>query len=79
MHVAMDQLTTLKAAVAGSRFGSGEARLARRVRTVGIAAFNEVLDDLSRADLDRITEEAESLHARGVLAALMGSEEYPGP
>jgi DNA processing protein len=77
MHVAMDQLMTLKAAVAGSRFGSGDARLARRARTVGTAAFNEVLDDLSRADLDRVTEEAESLHARGVLAALMGSEEYP--
>ena len=78
MQVAMDQLTTLRLAVASSRFGYGDARLARRARTAGMAAFTEVLRGLGRSDLDLVTDEAESLHARGVLATLIGSDDYPG-
>ena len=73
----MDQVTKLKLAIAGSRYGHGDAGLAKRARGVGSAAFDEVLDGLSLADLDRVTEEAEALSERGVSAALLGSEDYP--
>jgi DNA processing protein len=73
----VDQLTTLKLAVAGTRHGHGDARLARRAREVGPAAFCEVLDGLSRADLDRVSAEAEALCEQGVTATLLGSDEYP--
>lgn len=73
----MDQLTSLKLAVAGSRHGPGDTRLARRAREMGPAAFCEVLDSLSRADLDRVSAEAEALGERGVSATLLGSDEYP--
>jgi len=73
----VDQLTKLKLAVAGSRYGHGEARLARRARELGSSAFSEVLDGLSRADLDRVSAEAEALCERGISATLLGSNEYP--
>jgi DNA processing protein len=73
----MDQVTRLKWAIAGSRHGRGDARLARRAREAGPAAFSEVLDGLSRADSDRVTAEAEALGERGVSATLLGSDEYP--
>jgi DNA processing protein len=73
----MDQLTSLKLAVAGSRYGHGDVRLARRAREMGSAAFCEVLDGLCRADLDRVSAEAEALEERGVSATLLGSDEYP--
>jgi DNA processing protein len=73
----VDQLTCLKLAVAGSRYGRGDARLARRAREIGPAAFCEVLDSLSRADLDRVSMEAEALRERGISATLLGSDEYP--
>lgn len=73
----MDQLTKLKLAVVGSRFGRGDARLTARATTVGAAAFEELFTDLSRTDLDRVTAEAETLHAKDVRAALIGSDEYP--
>ncbi len=74
----MDQLTRLKLAIAGSRHGQGDARLARQARELGPAAFSEVLDGLSRADLDHVTAEAEALAERGISATLLGSDEYPG-
>jgi len=73
----MDQLTRLKLAIAASRYGHGDARLARRARELGAAAFSEVLDSLGRADLDRVSAEAEALHERGISATLLGSTEYP--
>lgn len=73
----MDQLTRLKLAVAGARYGHGEARMARRARDAGSAAFTEVLDRLGRADLDHVTAEANRLAERGVSATLLGSSEYP--
>lgn len=73
----MDQLTRLTLAVAGSRYGHGDARLARRAREVGLTAFSDVLDGLDRADLDRVSAEAEALGERGVLVSLLGSDEYP--
>jgi DNA processing protein len=76
-EIVVDQLTKLKLAVAGSRYGHGEARLARRARELGPSAFSEVLDDLSHADLDRVSAEAEALFERGISATLLGSSEYP--
>jgi DNA processing protein len=73
----VDQLTCLKLAVAASRYGRGDARLARRAREIGPTAFCEVLDSLSRADLDRVSVEAEALRERGISAALLRSDEYP--
>lgn len=73
----MDQLAKLKLAIAGARFGHGDSRLAGRARTLGIDAFDEILSGLGRSDHDRLTAEAEALHARGVAAALLGSDEYP--
>lgn len=73
----MDQITRLKLATAGSRYGHGDVRLAKRAREIGPAAYAEVLDSLSRADLDHVTAEAEALGERGVSAALLGSNEYP--
>ena len=73
----MDQLSGLKLAIAGSRYGHGDARLARRARELGTAAFSEVLDSLDRADLDSISAEAEALRERGISATLLGSNEYP--
>jgi len=73
----VDQLTRLKLAIAGSRHGQGDARLAGRARETGLSAFSEVLDSLSRADLDRISAEADALSERGISAALLGSDEYP--
>ena len=73
----MDQLTRLKLAIAGSRYGHGDVRLARRARELGAAAFSEVLDSLDRADQDRISAEAEALRERGISATLLGSNEYP--
>jgi DNA processing protein len=73
----MDQVTRLKLAIAGSRHGHGDARLARRAREIGPAAFSDVLDRLSRADSDSVTAEAETLGERGVSATLLGSNDYP--
>lgn len=73
----MDQLTSLRLAIAGSRYGHGDARLAKRARELGPAAFSEVLDSLSHADLDRVSAEAEALRDRGISATLLGSDEYP--
>lgn len=77
MKTAMDQLTKLKLAIAISRFGHGGARLAGRVRTLGIVAFDELLHDLDRSDHDHVNAEAETLNAKGVAAALLGSDDYP--
>ena len=74
----MDQLTRLELAIAGSRYGHGDARLAKRAREMGSAAFAEVLDGLSQADLDRVSAEAETLSERGISASLLGSSDYPG-
>src|SRR5258708_38984385 len=73
----MDSVTTLKLAIAGSRYGRGDARLASRARELGAGAFAEVLEALGRADQDRVTHEAEDLCARGVSAVLLGSAGYP--
>lgn len=73
----MDQLTRLKLAIAGSRYGPGDARLARRTRELGPAAFSEVLDSLSRVDQDRVSAEAATLRERGISATLLGSADYP--
>ena len=73
----MDHVTRLKLAVAGSRYGRGDARLTSRARETGITAFTDVLDSLSRTEIEHVTAEAEALAARGVSAALLGSSEYP--
>jgi len=73
----VDQLTALKLAIAGSRYGHGDVRLARRARELGPTAFSDVLDSLSRADLDHVSAEADALCERGISATLLGSNEYP--
>jgi DNA processing protein len=73
----MDQVTMLRLAIAGSRYGRGDVRLAARVRKLGVVAFTDVLDALGSEDQDRIAAEAEALAARGVSAALLGVTGYP--
>jgi len=73
----VDEFTRLKLALAGSRYGHGDARLAKRAREMGPAAFSEVLDSLSYADQDHVSAEAEALTERDISATLLGSSEYP--
>ena len=71
----MDEFTRLLLAVAASRHG--DARLTARARELGTTAFADLLHGISRAEQERVDEEASELSDRGVGAALFGSPEYP--
>lgn len=71
----MDEFTRLLLAVAASRHG--DARLTARARELGTTAFTDLLHGISRAEQERVDEEASELSDRGVGAALFGSPEYP--
>lgn len=71
----MDETTRLRLAVIASRHGN--ARLAARARELGVTAFTDLLGEISDVELERADDEAASLSARGIGAALLGSPEYP--
>lgn len=72
----LDSATRLRYAVAGTRFGGGGARLAAKVRRVGLGAFDEVLQELTSAQAREVDESAERLLGHGVGAMLLG-DDYP--
>lgn len=73
----MDSITAVRLAVAGTRFGHGDARLAARARGIGVAAFVEVFEQLGKRDRDHVNVEADTLAEQGVSAVLLGSDAYP--
>jgi DNA processing protein len=73
----MDAGMRLQMALAASRHGYGDARLAARVRETGLEAFVELHTKITDAERERISHEAASLADRGVSAALMGDTSYP--
>lgn len=77
MYETMDSMTKLRLAIAGSRHGHGDARLAAQARQLGVSAFADVFDRISPVERAHVCAEAEELCARGVSAVLLSSAEYP--
>src|SRR5689334_11713195 len=72
----METMTGLKLALAATRRGQS-LRLASRARKSGVQPFRELWSLLSADDARRIDDEAANLQAKGVIAVLLGSEQYP--
>lgn len=73
----MESVTAVRLAVASTRYGKGDGRLAIRARGAGLAAFVEVFEQLRQVDRDEVSAEAEVLTTQGVSAVLLGSPDYP--
>jgi DNA processing protein len=72
-----DASTRLRLAIAGTRFGGGQAKLTTKVRRDGPAVYEQVFDTLTDMQAEQVEETAERLIDQEVAAVLLADDGYP--